>query len=176
MCFLFSSSGEGWRRSLASYERQKCRLRDQGGQGKRPRGRTPGRARPRPPRRLRSWAAILSPLRSRPRSAPRPRRCCPGSAAGTRGPCAPRNQREGSGRAAGRELRRNLPRGTHRHVLVRRSSPPERSESGNPGPYIRRPAGSDAWASGRHVGKVLRSRPVRREARRGRHFRKVCQQ
>lgn len=31
-----------------------------------------------------------------------------------------------------------------RHVLVRRSSPPERSESGNPGPYIRRPAGSDA--------------------------------
>lgn len=43
---------------------------------------------------------------------------------------------------------------SERHIVVGRSSPPERSESGSPSPYIRHPAGSDASVFGGHVGKV----------------------
>jgi hypothetical protein len=55
------------------------------------------------------------------------------------------------------DLRRNLDQGTHRHVLARRFSPPERGGRGNPAPYIRHPTGSDARVLSRHVGKVLLS-------------------
>ena len=44
------------------------------------------------------------------------------------------NQREKSVQTEERDLHGNLAGGTHRHVLMRRSSPPERGGNGNPDP------------------------------------------
>lgn len=126
---------------------------------------TPGRARPSPPlvsaqlgRHL--ICSLLLSMQGAPRASAVPVVNVLGSAEGKRRPSTIRNQRAGSLRTEEQDLRRNLDQGTHRHVLVERSSPPERSESGNPAPYIRHPAGSDARAFSRHLGKVPLSRFV----------------
>lgn len=133
-----------------------------------------GELAPRRPWRLRSWAAILSPLRSRPRRGPAgPAVNVLGSAEGRRGPSTARNPREGSARAEERDLRRNLHQGTHRHVRVGWSSPPERSESGNPAPYSRLPEGSDVRAFRPPCWEGPPARAVCCRARRDCHFGKV---
>ena len=139
---------------------------------------TPGRARPSPPlvsaqlgRHL-----ISSPLPSMQgasRASAGPGVSVRGNAEGKWGPSTTRNQRERSVRTEERDLRRNLHQGTHRHVVVGRSSPPERSVNGNPALYIRRPAGCDAWAFAAMLGRSV-SHGLSAVGRGGRsHFRKV---